>query len=111
MTFTGLVIAYEDSSYDGKKGRVSQETLTCMDAEAAVKLKDTVDCVFSAGTIPQASTLVGKTLAFLVEAVRPSNTMGPRFIVKGLAPSKAWLRQPPVFSIICPRSLGTGSAR
>jgi len=88
MTFQGLVIAHQDSSYDGKKGRVFQETLTCLDAELPVKLTDTVDCVFPAGVIPQAASLVGKTMAFLVEAVRPSNTMRPRFIVKGLAPSK-----------------------
>jgi len=86
MTFNALVIAYEDSSYDGKRGRVEQETMTCLDADPTVKMKDTVDCVFRAGTIPQASTMVGKTLAFLVESIRPSNTMRPRFIVKGLAP-------------------------
>lgn len=88
MTFNALVIAHEDSSYDGKRGRVAQETLTCLDADPAVKLKDTVDCVFKAGDVPQASTLVGKTLAFQVEAIRPSNTMRPRFMVKGIAPVK-----------------------
>lgn len=88
MTFHALVIAYEDSSYDGKKGRISQETLTCLDAEMPVKLKDTVDCVFPAGTIPQAQAQVGKTLAFQVEAIRPTNTQRMRFVVKGLAPSK-----------------------
>jgi len=32
------------SSYDGKKGRVAQETFTCLDADPSVKMKDTVDC-------------------------------------------------------------------
>lgn len=89
MTFQGLVIAHEDTSYDGKKGRIAQETLTCLDAEMPVKLKDTVDCVFPAGTIPQAATLVGKTVAFLVEAIRPTNTQRMRFVVKGVATGKA----------------------
>ncbi|GAT35260.1 hypothetical protein TSACC_3324 [Terrimicrobium sacchariphilum] len=89
MTFHGLVIAHQDSSYDSKRGRIAQETLTCLDADQTVKLTDTVDCVFSAGLIPQASTMVGKTLAFFVDAVRPSNTMRPRFVVKGLAPAKS----------------------
>jgi len=88
MTFNALVIAHEDTSYDGKKGRVSQETLTCLDAEP-VKLKDTVDCVFPAGAIPQAQTLVGKTVAFIVEAIRPTNTQRMRFVVKGLVPAKS----------------------
>ncbi len=89
MTFNALIIAHEDSSYDGKRGRISQETLTCLDADMPVKLKDTVDCVFATGAIPQASTLVGKTVAFLVEAIRPSNTQRMRFIVKSLAPAKS----------------------
>ncbi len=88
MTFKGLVIAHEDSSYTGKRGRIEQETLTCLDADE-VKLRDTVDCVFTAGVIPEASKLVGKTLEFQVDAVRPSNTMRPRFIVKGLVVRKA----------------------
>ena len=88
MIFKGLVIAHMDSSYTGKRGRVEQETMTCMDADE-VKLLDTVDCVFTAGLIPEASKLVGKTLEFQVESVRPSNTMRPRFIVKGLAARKA----------------------
>ena len=89
MTFNALVIAHEDSSYDGKKGRISQETLTCLDADTPVKLKDTVDCVFPTGAIPQAPSLVGKTVSFLVEAIRPTNTQRMRFVVKSLAPSKA----------------------
>lgn len=88
MTFNALVIAHEDSSYDGKKGRVSQETLTCLDADPSDKLKDTVDCVFPTGAIPQAQSLVGKTLTFLVTAIRPTNTQRMRFVVKGLATSK-----------------------
>lgn len=88
MTFSALVIAYEDTSYDGKKGRIAQETLTCLDADMPVKLKDTVDCVFPAGAVPQAAGLVGKTVAFLVEAIRPTNTQRMRFVVKGLAPAK-----------------------
>jgi len=52
-------------------------------------LKDTVDCVFPAGTIPQAQSLVGKTLNFVVTAIRPTNTERMRFIVKGLVPTKA----------------------
>ena len=88
MIFKGLVIAHKDSSYSGKHGRIEQETLTCMDADES-KLLDTVDCVFTADLIPEASKLVGKTLEFQVESVRPSNTMRPRFIVKGLATRKA----------------------
>jgi len=87
MIFKGQIIAYEDSSYTGKRGRVEQETLTCVDADD-VKLRDTVDCVFTAGVVPEASKQVGKTLEFQVDAVRPSNTMRPRFVVKGLAPRK-----------------------
>jgi len=89
MTFRAIVIAHRDTSYDGKRGRVAQETLTCLDADDTVKLMDTVDCVFDPANVSQASTLVGKTLAFLVEAVRPSNTMRPRIVVEGLATSKA----------------------
>ncbi len=88
MTFKGLVIAHEDSSYTGKRGRIEQETLTCLDADE-VKLRDTVDCVFTAGVISEASKQIGKTLEFQVDAVRPSNTMRPRFIVKGLVARKA----------------------
>lgn len=87
MIFKGLVIAHEDSSYDGKRGRVVQETLTCLDADE-VKLKDTVDCVFAAGVVPEASKLVGKTLEFQVGSIRPSNTMRPRFVVQGLVVRK-----------------------
>lgn len=88
MTFKGTVLAYEDSSYSGKSGRVNQETLTCFDADPAVKLKDTVDCVFPAGLVAQANQMVGKTLTFLVESIRPSQSMRLRFVVKGLADSK-----------------------
>ena len=88
MIFKGLVIAHEDSSYTGKRGRIEQETLTCLDADE-VKLRDTVDCVFTAGVVPDASKQVGKTLEFQVDAIRPSNTMRPRFVVKGLATRKA----------------------
>ena len=87
MIFKGLVIAHEDSSYTGKRGRVEQETLTCLDADE-VKLRDTVDCVFTAGAIPEASKLVGKTLEFQVDAIRPNSTMRPRFVVKGLVAAR-----------------------
>ncbi len=88
MIFRGLIIAHRDTSYDGKKGRVLQETLTCLDADETVKMMDTVDCVFSPTDIPQAATLVGKTQAFHIEAVRPSNTMCTRFIAKSLTAAK-----------------------
>lgn len=83
MTFKGTVLAYEDSSYQGKRGNVAQETLTCIDADE-IKLKDTVDCVFPTGVVPNASQLVGKTVEFFVDAIRPSNNMRPRLMVKGI---------------------------
>jgi RNase P/RNase MRP subunit p29 len=42
MTFKGLIIQSNDSSYTGKSGRVERQTLVCLDAEP-VKLKNTVD--------------------------------------------------------------------
>ena len=88
MQFKATVIGHEDSSYDGKKGRVNQETLTVLDADA-VKIKDTIDCVFKSGVVQNAQTLVGKTVTFIIDGVRPSNTMRPRFTVVGVAGSPA----------------------
>jgi hypothetical protein len=46
MQFKGTCIAVEDSSYHSKKGGVvRQMTLTCFDADAVSRLKDTVDVV------------------------------------------------------------------
>lgn len=88
MQFKATVLAFEDTSYSGKNGRISQETLTVLDADPNVKLKDTVDCVSPAGVIPGASSLVGKTVTFLVDGVRPSQNMRPRFMVKGILDTK-----------------------
>jgi hypothetical protein len=83
MKFKGMVLAYEDSSFTRKNGqRDNQETLTCLDADPEVKMKDTVDCVFPMGTIPKASELVGKTVTFNVDSVRPGQGMRCRFVVK-----------------------------
>ena len=52
MQFKGTCIAVEDSSYQSKRsGRVGQMTLTCLDADAVLRLKDTVDVV-----LPQKSS-------------------------------------------------------
>ncbi len=85
MKFNATVLSYEDSSYSGKNGRVNRETLTVLDADASSRIKDTIDCVFDTGRIPNASGLVGKTVTFSVDGVRPSNTMRPRFLVTGIA--------------------------
>lgn len=44
MTFKGLVIQSNDTSYQGKNARVERNQLTCLDAEP-IKLKNTVDVV------------------------------------------------------------------
>lgn len=88
MKFKGTVLAYEDSSYQAKNGRVNQETLTCLDADPDVKMKDTVDCVFPTGVIQGASGMVGKTVTFNVDSIRPSQGMRTRFVVKSLVEAK-----------------------
>lgn len=83
MKFEGLVIKHEDSSYDSKaKGRISQDSLTCLDASPNHKLSDTVDVVFDRQVYAEASKLVGKTVVFDVDQIRPSQTMRPRLIAR-----------------------------
>jgi len=83
MKFTGVVIAHEDTGYQGKRGFVPQQTMTCIDAEASCKLKDTVDCV-SADPLLKGAEMVGKTVTFDVDGIRQSQSGRPRFMVKAV---------------------------
>lgn len=83
MQFKAQILAHADSSYDGKKGRVNQETFTALDADA-IKMLDTVDCVCESGLVKDPASLIGKTVTFNVTNIRPSNTMRLRFVVKSI---------------------------
>jgi hypothetical protein len=41
-----------------------------------------------AAAIPNAQSLVGKTLQLVITAIRPTKTQRMRFVVKGLVPAK-----------------------
>lgn len=58
MQFKGTCIAVEDSSYQSKRsGRVGQMTLTCLDADTVLRLKDTIDVV-----LPRRSSSESKSI-------------------------------------------------
>jgi hypothetical protein len=79
MEFKGMCIAVEDTSYTSKSsGRVEQTTLTCVDADAKARLKDTVDSVIRKEDYERIKDMpVGKTFDFDVSELR--NGMGARF--------------------------------
>jgi hypothetical protein len=79
MQFKGMCIAAEDTSYTSKfSGRVEQTTLTCVDADARARLKDTVDVVIPKEDYDRIKDMpVGKTFDFDVSELR--NGMGARF--------------------------------
>jgi hypothetical protein len=79
MQFKGTCIAVEDSSYDSKRsGRVKQMTLTCLDADTVLRLKDTIDVVLPQEEFEQIKDHpIDKTFEFQVVEIRPGR--GPRF--------------------------------
>jgi hypothetical protein len=79
MQFRGTCIALEDSSYDSKRsGRVKQMTLTCLDADTALRLKDTIDVVLPQEEFEQIKERpIDKTFEFQVIEIRAGR--GPRF--------------------------------
>ena len=79
MKFQGTCIAVEDSSYQSKKsGLVPQMTLTCFDADAVSRLKDTVDVVLSKEEYDRIKEHpLNKTFSFQVREIRTGR--GARF--------------------------------
>ena len=79
MQFKGTCIAVEDSSYQSKRsGRVGQMTLTCLDADTVLRLKDTIDVVLPQEEFERIKEHpVDKTFEFQVIEIRPGR--GPRF--------------------------------
>ena len=79
MRFKGICIAVEDSSYQSKRsGRVGQMTLTCLDADTVLRLKDTIDVVLPQEEFERIKEHpVDKTFEFQVIEIRPGR--GPRF--------------------------------
>ena len=79
MKFQGTCIAVEDSSYQSKKsGLVPQMTLTCFDADAVSRLKDTVDVVLSKEEYDRIKEHpLNKTFTFYVREIRTGR--GARF--------------------------------
>jgi len=79
MRFKGTCIAVEDSSYQSKRsGRVGQMTLTCLDADKVLRLKDTVDVVPPQEEFERIKEHpIEKTFEFQIIEIRPGR--GPRF--------------------------------
>jgi hypothetical protein len=79
MQFKGTCIAVEDSSYQSKRsGRVAQMTLTCLDADTVLRLKDTIDVVLPQEEFERIKEHpVDKTFKFQVVEIRLGR--GPRF--------------------------------